>query len=163
MTLLCLLLSFQVDTITLPEVTYYDNFDRNVETLARIVYKEAGNQSREGQLAVATVVLNRANYYEQTPEQVIHSRNQFAKLTSRDYERPLDQRYYDVALEVLSGYTTLHPAVLYFANDQIATNRKWIRIIKNFNAGQIQDHTFYFDPTAYTFYTLVLKQNPPVP
>lgn len=160
---LCLLFSLHIDTINLPEITYYDDFDQNVEVLARIVQKEAENQSREGQLAVATVVLNRANYYEKTPAQIIYERNQFAKLTARDFKRPLDKQYYDIALEVMSGHTTLHPAVLYFANEQISTNRRWIRIIQKFNAGQIEDHTFYFDPTAYTFYTLVLRRDLPVP
>lgn len=156
---LCLLLSLNIDTINLPEITYYDDFDRNVEIVARVVRKEAENQSREGQLAVATVVLNRANYYEKSPLQIILERNQFTKLTPRDYKRPLDKEYYDIALEVMSGHTTLHPAVLYFANEEISSNKRWIRIIHKFKVGEIEDHTFYFDPTAYAFYTLIYKQS----
>jgi len=48
------------------------------EILAMVVMAEAGNQDMLGKVAVASVVLNRVDYYGTTVEQVVNEPNQFA-------------------------------------------------------------------------------------
>lgn len=49
------------------------------ELISKVVYAEANNQSMLGKVAVASVVLNRCDLYNQTVETVINSPNQFAE------------------------------------------------------------------------------------
>lgn len=48
------------------------------EILAAVVMAEAGNQDMLGKVAVASVVLNRVDYYGTTVEEVVNEPNQFA-------------------------------------------------------------------------------------
>lgn len=48
------------------------------DIIAAVVMSEAGNQDLLGKVAVATVILNRADYYDMTVEQVVNAPNQFS-------------------------------------------------------------------------------------
>lgn len=155
---LCLLLSLTLDTLTLPEVTVYPDHQEKVEMLARLIYAEAGNQSIEGKRAVGNVFTNRLDYYEDRSfTQVLKAKNQFSGVKSRHFKAPIDQESYQVALEILSGYRTLHPGVLYFANERLSSNKRWIRYIKKYKAGSIGDHALYYDMTAKHFYDIIYQ------
>ena len=62
-----------VEVIEVKEVTYTDD-----ELIAMVVHAESNNQPMVGKVAVASVVLNRCDYYGLTVESVIYQKNQFA-------------------------------------------------------------------------------------
>lgn len=64
----------EVEVITVKAPVFTDE-----EMIAKLVYAEANNQSMLGRVAVASVVLNRCDLYNQTVETVINSPNQFAE------------------------------------------------------------------------------------
>lgn len=86
--------------------------DRNVDLLARTIIGEAGNQSAEGQSAVAHVVLNRARLAGMSPEQVVLASNQFepwnteagrARLLSISPTSPEYQQAVRIAQDAVAG------------------------------------------------------------
>lgn len=58
-----------------PEVYVHMTDD---DIIAAVVMSEAGNQDLLGKVAVAAVILNRADYYDMTVEQVVNAPNQFS-------------------------------------------------------------------------------------
>jgi len=155
---LCLLLSFQLDTVKLPEVTIYSNHLQDATILAKLIHSEAGNQSREGKIAVGSVVMNRMKFYEKSLYNIIYQPGQFSGVHTRAFKKDPDPETYDIAIQVLSGENNLPPSVLYFANERIAFNKRWLRHIgssKTHPPFQIGDHTFYHDPIAWSLYKLV--------
>lgn len=58
-----------------PIKPYYMTDD---DIIAAVVMSEAGNQDLLGKVAVAAVILNRADYYDMTVEQVVNAPNQFS-------------------------------------------------------------------------------------
>lgn len=150
---LCLIFSIQLDTITLPEITVYPDY--TVELLARVIHAEAGNQPYNGKLAVGNVVLNRMEYYEKPLEEVIFKPRQFTSVKSRQFKNPIDSVSYNAAVEILSGMKILPEDILYFANEKLSSNRKWIRYVKKYKVYTIKDHNFYYDPTARLFYQII--------
>ena len=58
-----------------PEPTLHMTDD---DIIAAVVMSEAGNQDLLGKVAVAAVILNRADYYDMTVEQVVNAPNQFS-------------------------------------------------------------------------------------
>lgn len=152
---LCILLSIHLDTITLPEVTVYP--DDKVELLARIIYAEAGNQSYNGMLAVGNVVMNRVEYFDKSMKEVIFKPRQFTGANNRHFREPVDSMSYIAAKEILSGLTLLPPDILFYANERLSTNKRWIKHVRRFKAFRIEDHNFYYDPTARTYYEVVNK------
>lgn len=157
--MLCTIILMMLDTIPnmLPEVTIFDNHQQRVELLARLVYSEAGNQSYQGKLAVANVVLNRMEFFEKSLEETIYKPNQFTGVRSKWFKRKYDIDSYKAALEVLSGYRFIQPDILYFANQRRSTNRTWLLFVGKFKAFQIEDHTFYYDVHARLLYQYTLR------
>lgn len=155
--LLCLLLSIQLDTVKLPEITIYSNHLEYAHTLACLIHSEAGNQSEEGKVAVGSVVMNRVKYFDKTVEEVIYDPGQFSGVSSRAFKKQPDPETLNIAIRVLSGENNLPPSVLYFANTRIASNQRWLRHIGSSDIHppfKIGDHTFYHDPIAWMFYDL---------
>lgn len=154
-----LLMLFCIDTIPtdlgtyLPEVNIYADHQQRVETLARLVYSESGNQSLMAKKAVANVVLNRMEYFDLSLEQVIFKRNQFNGVGTKWFRAKFDKDSYEAALSVLSGERIIQPDILYFANEKRATNKTWIKFISKYKAFQLEDHVFYYDIFARTLYS----------
>lgn len=77
------------------EVQYWDGLDYTAEDLkllSCLVYAEAGNQSYEGKLAVANIVLNRVKSwkYPDTIEDVIYQPGQFTVAASGSLDKQLE-------------------------------------------------------------------------
>lgn len=51
----------------------------NTDLIARVVMSEAGGEPYIGKVAVAATIINRADKYSQTVEQVVYAPNQYAK------------------------------------------------------------------------------------
>ena len=114
--------------------------DDEVELLAALVYCEAGNQSYEGKLAVANVVLNRLNssQFPNTIKDVIYQKNQFSPASSGALEKALNNGVpsdcVKAAKDAMSGNNNVEGFL--FFNTVVNTDSVADYI-------QIGDHIFY--------------------
>jgi spore germination cell wall hydrolase CwlJ-like protein len=117
--------------------------DAELSCLAKVVVHEAGNQSRDGQLAVAQVVMNRVNdsrgRFGRTICGVIMQRGQFFNVHA--YNPPRNARWrtaVEIARQARDG--ALPPVIgnaLFFHAAYAAPFRGRVRV------GRIGDHVFY--------------------
>lgn len=97
-----------------PEKIPYQELDGDIKKLAAIIWCEARGESYEGQLAVATVVMNRVESprFPNTIEEVIAQKGQFSPYRSGKYAIALSlptmqQSCIDAATEVIKNGTRL--------------------------------------------------------
>lgn len=92
--------------------------EENIQYLAKLIHCEAGGQTEEGKLAVATVVVNRAydGNMGDTIESVINRPKQFSPVSTGKINRvSYTQDDYDAAYKVLiEGYRSFPAYVMYF-------------------------------------------------
>ena len=83
--------------------------------LAAIIYLEGGNQSKECQLAIGSVVINRVRngYWGDTLEDVLYAKGQFTPVHKLEKVTPTDVQI-EVVEELLTNGTTIPAHVLYF-------------------------------------------------
>lgn len=102
----------------LAEIPDSEKTEENVEKLARLIHCEAGGQTEDGKLAVATVVVNRLfdGYWGDTVDSVIEAPGQFQPVSSGNYYSAVySQEDYDCAYKVLvDGYRSFPAYVMYF-------------------------------------------------
>jgi len=132
--------------------------ERQLKCMAQNIYWEAASEPAEGKLAVAQVVLNRAEsgQFPQDPCQVIHQKNivyskvicQFSWLCENNYlTKPVYQKHWDESYDaakmvLLEGFRL--PALreaLYYHADYVNPNWKKEKVAK------IGRHIFYKDRT----------------
>jgi N-acetylmuramoyl-L-alanine amidase len=131
--------SAPVDTAT----TEYDAAE--FECLAKAVHREAGNQSREGKLAVAQLVINRMNSgrFANSICGVVNQRGQFFQTSS--YNPPRDTAQWAsaeaIAREALEGSAPqVIPGAVFFHATYIAPN-SWFRTRERI--AKLGQHIFY--------------------
>lgn len=111
--------------------------------LACIVYCEAGNQSYEGQLAVANVVLNRVKspLFDNSIREVIFKEGQFEPTATGSLELALStnvpESCHMAAKEALAGNNNVQGYYFFASNDVVDTS-----IVAGYLV--IGDHTFYY-------------------
>lgn len=122
--------------------------DAEMELLYKIVWAEAGNEPFEGQVAVATTLLNRveASTHPNTLKEVVYEGDgsQFNGIRRDNFG------YYTEETERAVAEAIANPmfdkSVVYFANIDIATNRGFInRVIIPNKVTRIKGHTFAYD------------------
>lgn len=91
----------------------------DIELLAQLVHAEAGNQTLEGKVAVASVVLNRVDSYKfpDTIEEVIFQPGQFSVMRSGGFDKAgwtITQSDYQAAQMAVSKRTD--DEILYFSS-----------------------------------------------
>ena len=100
------------------------NADLNL--LARLVYAEARGESYTGQVAVASVVLNRvkSSSFPNTVAGVIYQAGAFSVVNDGQINLTPNQTAYNAARDALNGWDPTYGAIYYF-NPNTATN-SWI-------------------------------------
>lgn len=116
---------------------------------AKLVYHEAHNQSFEGKVAIAEVVLNRlrSSLFPNSVEEVLYQRGQFAGRNGLRRVEPTDEEI-SLTNDVLNGTLRVlkDPTVMYFRNPRITsgisanTVKNWGKL-KYFTC--IGEHAFY--------------------
>lgn len=90
----------------------------NIDLLARLIKCEAGGQTVDGKLAVATVVVNRCydGYWGNTIKSVINAPGQFQPVSSGNINKAIpSEEDYECARKVLvEGYRSFPAYVMYF-------------------------------------------------
>lgn len=109
--------------------------------MARIVYAEAGAEPYEGQVAVASVVLNRlaSEEFPDTIYDIIYQPLQFEPVDNGAIDKIPNNLAYKAAMEALSGKDPTDGS-LYFWNPYKVSKTNWVwkrEIIK-----QIGNHVF---------------------
>ena len=97
--------------------------ETDINTLATLVYLEAGGESYECQKAVASVVLNRMHIYGKSLLEVVYEPGQFTPANLIDSSSPSDSCL-DAVNDVLTNGTTLPMYVTFFRGDHY---HKWDR------------------------------------
>lgn len=121
---------------------------KEIELLKQIVWAESGNQSYEGQLAVANVIINRieSDYFPNTMEDVVYQGGgrQFNGVwrDSFGFYDATTERAVQEALE----RPIFQPNVVYFANVEHSTDVGFIEsVILKHKVSEIGSHTFAKD------------------
>lgn len=118
--------------------------------LARMIHSEATNQPPEGQLAVAEVAVNRLKYKlsknkDKDLYSIITQKNQFDGVTTKRFWQPPSNAAIVAAYMAVMGSQLLPEEIYYFANEDIATDTKWIHYLQDNDKTYMKlgDHTFY--------------------
>jgi N-acetylmuramoyl-L-alanine amidase len=123
--------------------------DDDVYLMAQVVYAESCGESYSGKLAVASVILNRANHvgFPKSVSGVINQKNAFSCVKDGKVfhggkaDIIPDSSSYTAVLDALKGNDPTHQAV-FFYNPEIATS-KWMKDIKKANIKTIGNHVFF--------------------
>lgn len=114
--------------------------------LEQLVEAEAGCESFEGKLAVATIILNRVENKEfpKNITDVILQKNQFSPVGNGSINcTPSDDSKKAVSKVLDEGYRTFDKEIVYFCNPKISTS-KWMTNHKK-KAMQIGSHSFFYE------------------
>lgn len=107
----------------------------DVITLASIINSECGGCSSREMILVGLVVLNRLHSEEfpNTLHQVLNEEYQFSGVNNTMY-KPTEKTY-KIARELIQGYNSFsggkYKAIKYFYHPDKATDRKFIRLMRN--------------------------------
>ena len=110
----------------------------DVYLLAQLIYAEARGESFYGKLAVATVVLNRAEHGpawmsqgKHTLEGVIFCPGQFDGVRTKAFYEQFDEESLKAAhMVLLEGYRSFRSSILYFYNPKTSTDHGFIKSVK---------------------------------
>lgn len=121
--------------------------DEEKDLFCRIVNAEAGGESLEGKLAVATVLLNRVNSgkFPNNIKDVIYDKNwgvQFTPVSDGRINNPASSESIKAVNMVLAGHRSFGSNILYFLNPKTADS-PWIIENKAFFK-TIGSHNFYY-------------------
>lgn len=117
----------------------------DVWLIAKCACSEALNQGSKGQQLVAEVIINRSRMKNQSFEEVIYAKGQFDGIRNKYFKRKPTASC--VMATVKAFYEPEMPFnTVYFANEKISTDRKWIRYLRTLKRIEYKDHTFYQKP-----------------
>ena len=105
-----------------------NNYQTNLQLIARAVNGEARGEPYEGQVAVAAVILNRVRHpsFPNTVAGVIYQPGAFTAVSDGQIKVPIDPKstIYKACTDAMNGWDPSGGAIYYF-NPKTATN-KWI-------------------------------------
>jgi spore germination cell wall hydrolase CwlJ-like protein len=121
--------------------------DEEKDLFCRIVNAEAGGESLEGKLAVATVLVNRVNSgkFPNNIKDVVYDKNwgvQFTPVSDGRINNPASSESIKAVNMVLAGHRSFGANILYFLNPKTAES-PWIIENKAFFK-TIGSHNFYY-------------------
>jgi len=131
-------------TVSLPEVEITSQLPirGDVVLLAKLINGEAPYEPYEGQLAVASVVVNRMAYLKKDLAAVVFQRGQFDGVRSKRFKTWTREQYRIAYKALVGGQTNIPSSVLFFHNKKTSTDTKWVRTLKRYEWRQIGHHMF---------------------
>jgi len=137
--------------IVLNSGEYYNITEEDIETLCRIVEAECSNESYEGKIAVANVVLNRvmSNKFPNTVEEVVFQKSngtwQFSPLYDGRYWKVevIDETVKAVEEAVYSGSNNVSDSLFFMARIYVnsSSNVSWFDSLEKVT--EIGGHEFF--------------------
>ncbi len=115
----------------------------DVDLMAKVVYAESNSEPFEGQVAVASVILNRLKYPEfpKTVEGVIKQRGAFSCVRNGTVNAYPNETSYNAVSQALKGIDPSDKST-FFYNPKIATSQ-WMKNIDKKNMKTIGNHVFF--------------------
>lgn len=128
-------LSYSEDNLSITENDIY--------LMAQVVYAESRSEPYSGQLAVASVIINRLKHpkFPKTVEGVVKQRYAFSCIRNGKIDVVPDEQSYKAVLEALKGNDPTKKAV-FFYNPKIATST-WMKKVDKKNVKVIGNHVFF--------------------
>lgn len=114
----------------------------DVVLLAKLINGEAPYEPYEGQLAVASVVINRMAYLGKDLTSVVFQRGQFDGVRSKRFKTWTREQYRIAYKALVAGQTNIPSSVLFFHNKKTSTDTKWVKTLKKYEWKQIGEHMF---------------------
>jgi len=118
--------------------------------LASVINSEASGESYQEKLRVGNVVLNRvrSKYYPNNIHDVIFQYKQFSGVCGKLFRYIPNGDRGDVesiraARALLCGERVLEPTIIGFFNESLATNKKFVRRIKNKVVFKSEAHSYF--------------------
>lgn len=124
----------------------------DVVLLAKLINGEAPYESYEGQLAVASVVVNRMIYSGKDLTSVVFQPGQFDGVKSKRFKTWTREQYRIAYKALVARQTNLPESVLFFHNKKASTDTKWVKSLRKYEYKIIGGHTF-----CHSKYLLKLK------
>lgn len=115
----------------------------DVELMAKVVYAESNSEPFEGQVAVASVILNRLKYPEfpKTVQGVIKQKGAFSCVQNGAINVIPNKNSYTAVAQALRGVDPTGKST-FFYNPKIATSQ-WMKNINKRNIKYIGNHVFF--------------------
>lgn len=115
--------------------------EEEIETLARLLFLEAGNQSVDGQRAVIEVVFNRvlSDEFPNTINDVVYAKNQFSPAHLIPSTTPTEEQYEVIQIVLTNSETVLDRGVVFFSRGQY----------NDYLFDKIGDHYFCYSTKSY--------------
>lgn len=116
---------------------------KDVDLMAKVVYAESNCEPFEGQIAVASVILNRLTYpkFPKTIEGVVKQKGAFSCVNNGNINAVPTRINYKAVLQALKGTDPTNKAV-FFYNPTISTST-WMKDIGKKNVKSIGHHVFF--------------------
>lgn len=131
-------------TYSLPEIEIKSELPirGDVVLLAKLINGEAPYEPYEGQLAVASVVVNRMAYTGKDLSTVVFQRGQFDGIRSKRFNTWTRDQYRIAYKALVAGQTNIPASVLFFHNKKTSTDTKWVKALRKYEWRQIGGHMF---------------------
>ena len=131
-------------TASLPEVEIKSKLPirGDVVLLAKLINGEAPYEPYEGQLAVASVVVNRMAYLGKDLSSVVFQKGQFDGVRSKRFKTWTREQYRIAYKALVAGQTNIPSSVLFFHNKKTSTDKRWARTLRKYEWKQIGGHMF---------------------
>lgn len=115
----------------------------DIDLMAKLVYAESRGEPYDGQIAVASVVLNRVlnDKFPNTISEVIFQKNAFSCVRNGNIVAYPDQNCYNAVYEALRGVDPTNEA-LFFYNPSISTCA-WMQSTEKIDVTPIGHHIFF--------------------
>lgn len=136
---------YTTEPIVITATPVMKHTSEDVWLIAKCACSEALNQGSKGQQLVAEVIINRSRMKNQSFTEIIYARGQFDGIRNKYFKRK--PTISCVMATVKAFYEPEMPFnTVYFANEKISTDRKWIRYLRTLKRIEYKDHTFYQKP-----------------
>ena len=131
-----------IQVLSTSSKNYYITKD-DVTLIAKVVYAESRGEPYDGQVAVASVILNRlkSGKYSDKLQDIIFQKNAFSCVQNGEIKVTPTESNYMAVYDAIEGNDPSGNA-LYFYNPQTATC-SWMHSIEKINPTQIGNHVFF--------------------
>ena len=127
-------------------ISRHQEVDRGeAEMLARLIESEANNQSDQGKIAVANVVMNAAYLNGTSIITEIFTEGRYHGVNTKTFRRVPSEESRKAATLALSGYAVIPEDFIYYLNPQTATDKR-MKAMSKANESRVFDDHIFFSP-----------------
>ena len=108
-----------------------NNYNNELNLLARIISAEARGEPYTGQVAVGAVVLNRVKHpsFPNTIAGVVYQKGAFTAIVDGQFNEPIAESAYKAARDAMNGWDPTGGAIYYYNPAKTTSNWIWSRTV----------------------------------